>query len=164
MAFNLSSCPSGWSIASFLKDKFIIWAGNNYALWANWWSTSISGTTNWTALTIDQIPSHNHSGMVVSWSKTLWAFSWTIREYPWWNWIGDLSSMAWEGTVMPIYGYNKYGNSINGSVAAIMSSYTIPSSTSSSTTWNTWWWQTHTHTYSTSYIPPYYALIYCVKN
>ena len=63
--------PDGWALCDGengtpdLRDKFVIGAGNSYAVGATGGNTSqeidLSGQTGATTLTVDQMPSHSHS-------------------------------------------------------------------------------------------------------
>lgn len=150
VSFNLSTCPTGWKLADWnnwtpnLKDKFIIWAWGSYSRWSTWGTSTITGTIGDTTLTTNQIPNHNHSSTLPSWSTTLYAFSQDNLQI----WVSGGGSIRL---------YSGDSNSYN--------QYTVASSTTQSTTWNAWNWQPHTHTFTWwSNLPPYYALIYCVKD
>jgi hypothetical protein len=146
VSFNISTCPTGRKLADWnngtpnLKDRFIVWAWWSYAFWNTWWTGIVTGTISDTTLSINQIPSHNHSSSVGNWWTT------TITAYVTWSGIPSC--------------YNISGTRLS----CLTQSFVALTSSSSSTTWNTWWWQAHTHTFTWgSNLPPYYALIYCVK-
>lgn len=69
-----SEIPTGWALCNGengtpdLRDKFIIGAGGNYEVGATGGAAfaSISGNTGETTLTVDQMPSHNHSNVVTT--------------------------------------------------------------------------------------------------
>lgn len=48
-----ASIPAGWSLASFLADRFVVGAGSSYGV-------GNTGGTNSVTLTVAQLPSHNH--------------------------------------------------------------------------------------------------------
>lgn len=54
MAFDLNSCPSGWSAMSTAQGRFIVGTGGGY-------SRGNTGGANTVALTVAQMPSHTHS-------------------------------------------------------------------------------------------------------
>jgi hypothetical protein len=62
-----ANCPAGWAICDGtngtpdLRDKFIVGAGNTYNLSDSGGSTTQTITVNGTALTVDELPSHNHT-------------------------------------------------------------------------------------------------------
>ena len=62
---SIANIPSGWALCDGnngtpnLKDRFVVGAGSNY-------SVGNTGGSNSVALTVSQIPSHNHSGTTSS--------------------------------------------------------------------------------------------------
>ena len=75
MAFNLTNCPTWWSILDSAKWKTIVWLSTESefnSLLKTWWEKTHN-------LTINEIPSHNHTGKTGIWVD----FSWTnaYRDY-----------------------------------------------------------------------------------
>ncbi|MBX2996161.1 MAG: hypothetical protein KF681_15145, partial [Bdellovibrionaceae bacterium] len=70
MAFDLASCPTGWTAHAASQDRVLVGSGASYALnatgGANTGTTSSdgahahSGASGSTAITVAQMPSHNH--------------------------------------------------------------------------------------------------------
>lgn len=68
---SVDNIPDGWALCNGkngtedLRDKFVIGAGNSYAVNATGGSASqavnLSGNTGATTLTVNQMPSHNHT-------------------------------------------------------------------------------------------------------
>ena len=64
-----NAIPSGWTLCNGengtpdMRDKFIVGAGGSYAVGETGGaaSSSINGVTGATTLTVDQMPSHNHT-------------------------------------------------------------------------------------------------------
>lgn len=69
-----NAIPSGWTLCNGengtpdMRDKFIVGAGGSYAVGETGGaaSSSINGVTGATTLTVDQMPSHNHSNVVTT--------------------------------------------------------------------------------------------------
>ena len=59
MTFDLNTCPSGWEPLEDAQGRFIVGAGNEY-------SRGDTGGANSVALTVGQLPAHNHSGTTSS--------------------------------------------------------------------------------------------------
>jgi len=55
MAFDLASCPSGWSEYASARDKTIIGSGSSY-------SRGATGGEASHTLNVAEMPSHSHSG------------------------------------------------------------------------------------------------------
>lgn len=72
MAFNSSSCPTGWTTYASAQDKVIVGSGSSYSLGATGGSNTATSSstgahdhgaaTGSTAISIAQMPSHNHGG------------------------------------------------------------------------------------------------------
>lgn len=70
---SVDNIPDGWALCNGengtedLRDKFVVGAGNSYAVNATGGSASqavnLSGSTGATTLTVDQMPSHNHGNI-----------------------------------------------------------------------------------------------------
>lgn len=68
---SVDNIPDGWALCDGqngtedLRDKFVVGAGNSYAVNATGGNASqnvnLSGSTGATTLTVDQMPSHTHS-------------------------------------------------------------------------------------------------------
>lgn len=55
LAFDLASCPSGWSEYTSARDRTIIGSGGSY-------NRGVTGGESSVTLSIAQMPSHNHGG------------------------------------------------------------------------------------------------------
>ena len=62
MAFNLAACPDGWSPYNAANGRTIIGVGGGYTLGA-------TGGEETHALTVAEMPSHNHSGRTMGGSQ-----------------------------------------------------------------------------------------------
>jgi microcystin-dependent protein len=63
MAFNLSACPSGWTAMTNMLGRFPVGAGGGYSL-------GDQGGADTVALSVAQMPSHNHSANPPNTSST----------------------------------------------------------------------------------------------
>ena len=153
---STASIPSGWVICDGLnstpdlRDRFIVGAGNSYAVAA-------TGGSNTVALSTAELPSHTHSGTTDSGGSHSHTGS-----------TSNTGSHSHAGTrrgtgQRPSQGIGDYmtdGNTNTGSAGAHSHNLTINSAGS------------HTHTFTTSSTgsgsahenrPPYYALAYIMK-
>jgi len=142
-----ASIPTNWALCDGtngtpdLRDKFIVGSGNAYAIGNVGGSSTASGSTNSTTLTIDQIPSHNHGGSTSapngSWGN---GGIWTEYTAP----AGGNRCIAYNGTA--------YANASNNL------------SDHGHTIYAQGGGQGHNHTISSiNTLPPYYALAYIQK-
>lgn len=133
VAFN-TACPDWWTLNTSLQDRFIVWAWKTYALWNTWWNPTITWTVWNTALTVAQMPNHNHPSAIPSTATTFYAFSnhYRVRD-----------EKRHTVTQWPYY------------ASSLLNSNTW-------NTW--WWQaHTHTFAWWTN-LPPFVALNYCTKN
>lgn len=78
---SVDNIPDGWALCDGqngtedLRDKFVVGAGNSYAVNATGGNASqnvnLSGSTGATTLTVDQMPSHTHSAplRIATWAE-----------------------------------------------------------------------------------------------
>ncbi len=145
MAFNLSTCPTGWSAYNDAIWRTIIWvwngAGSNTTLTQNVWSI----TSPWYSFTIPATPSN----LSVTANIPL---KWEVGDTATPNWITYLGVLKnWLGFL------NLYSNT-----APIDNTNYLPVNVTIS-----WWWvpsQNITIPGSENNMQPSIALLYCVKN
>jgi hypothetical protein len=155
---SIASIPSGWLLCNGtngtpnLQDRFIVGAGNTYAVNATGGNTSItptgtiSGSTGATALTEAQMPKHYH---------TLWgpaAISGFVQAPV--NGAGVFNGGTPDDSANTYGSYSVGGNAASGGFGTGTSNG-----------------NTHDHTLSASFngssvsiLPPYYALAYIMKS
>lgn len=143
-----------------LRDKFIVGAGNTYAVAATGGATSAPATSltvGGTALTVDELPSHTHTltdeGHTHAITDPKHAHTVTIPANGTWSNQGnggDPSPQAFNGT---------YGTS------SVATGVTVNSATTGITVDDTGSGNTHAHTLTGTVptLPPYYALALIIK-
>lgn len=159
MAFNLNNCPSGWSPLAGAQGRFVVGVGNGY-------SRGDTGGANTVALTVGQLPSHNHTGTTSSagahsHSGTTSSAGEHNHNYRFNNGHGgsnetfQTSGGRSGGTIT---GSNTSGIRPAGAHTHSFTTNSAGAHTHSFTTNNTGSGQAHENR------PPYIALLYCQKN
>lgn len=156
---SLGSVPAGWALCNGangtpdLRDRFVVGAGNSYAVAATGGSATPSGTTGAGgdhthggatgshALTEAQMPAHNHRIFAANTTGDSNADGW-----------GRAGTRGIPGEDVAPFGYREQSNAgdvlIEDAGSGEGHTHTIPAS------------GTHTHTLTMDARPPYYALAY----